>query len=127
MYHKGRIITGLAVFVVLAVSPVWYNIARWSWGAKQPELALPENETQCVEDVAFMRCAHMDLLEDWRERVVRDGERTYVSKRGVEFDMSLSNTCLNCHSSKQDFCDACHNYAGVEPYCWACHTEGEEQ
>ena len=27
--------------------------------------------------------------------------------------MSLSNTCLDCHSNKAEFCDRCHNYASV--------------
>ena len=24
---------------------------------------------------------------------------------------------------KADFCDKCHTYASVKPYCWDCHTE----
>ena len=39
------------------------------------------------------------------------------------FVMSLSNTCLDCHSNKADFCDKCHNYASVRPYCWDCPSE----
>ena len=29
--------------------------------------------------------------------------------------MSLSNTCLDCHSNKAEFCDNCHTYASVKP------------
>jgi hypothetical protein len=65
----------------------------------------------------------MDLLNEWREKVVRDEERIYTSPGGKEFEMSLSNTCTNCHSNKSEFCDRCHDYLGVTPYCWNCHVE----
>jgi cytochrome c oxidase subunit 2 len=35
--------------------------------------------------------------------------------------MSLQNTCMHCHSNKQKFCDECHTYVAVKPYCWDCH------
>jgi hypothetical protein len=31
------------------------------------------------------------------------------------------NTCMQCHTSKKKFCDTCHAYASVTPYCWDCH------
>jgi hypothetical protein len=70
-----------------------------------------------------MKAEHMQLLDVWREAVVRRGERTYVSPDGKEYDMSLSNTCLDCHANKTEFCDRCHNYASVQPYCWDCHID----
>jgi hypothetical protein len=39
----------------------------------------------------------------------------------------LQNTCLNCHNNKSKFCDQCHNYAEVTPYCWECHIEPKEK
>ena len=60
----------------------------------------------------------------WRDDVVRKGEREYVSSsNGKIFDMSLSRTCMDCHSNKAEFCDACHTYMAVSPYCWDCHVE----
>jgi hypothetical protein len=41
--------------------------------------------------------------------------------------MSLSNTCLDCHSNKAEFCDRCHNYASVSPYCWDCHIDNPKE
>jgi len=40
--------------------------------------------------------------------------------------MSLSQTCLGCHSNKEKFCDACHNYSGSSPTAGAatCSREG---
>jgi hypothetical protein len=40
--------------------------------------------------------------------------------------MSLSQGCLGCHSNKEQFCDTCHNYAGVKPNCWSCHNVPKE-
>jgi len=40
--------------------------------------------------------------------------------------MSLQNTCMECHSNKSKFCDQCHTYAAVNPFCWECHIQPEE-
>jgi hypothetical protein len=127
MYDAGKIVAGLAVFVVLATSPLWYN-ALSAAPPDRPELADPPNgATQCVESVEYMRASHMELLDVWRDTVVRDDIRTYTSElSGKSYEMSLSNTCMDCHSNKSQFCDACHNYAAVQPYCWDCHVEPRE-
>ena len=127
MYDASKIVAGLAVFVVLATSPLWYNaISAASAGA--PELQQPPNgSTQCVEATDYMRANHMDLLDTWRDTVVREDIRTYTSELdGKEYEMSLQNTCLDCHSNKSQFCDSCHNYTAVTPYCWDCHVVSEE-
>ena len=77
----------------------------------------------CVRSTEYMKAEHMQLLDVWREAVVRRGERTYVSPDGKEYNMSLSNTCLDCHANKTEFCDRCHDYASVQPYCWDCHID----
>jgi hypothetical protein len=33
---------------------------------------------------------------------------------------------MECHSNKTKFCDQCHNYMGVAPYCWDCHIAPKE-
>ncbi len=119
----GKIILGLVLFLVLVSFPIWYTTTRGQ-SDYRPELVYPEDETQCVEDKAFMRTWHMDLLNDWRNSVVRDGVRTYTSsEHHRDFDMSLQNTCMKCHLNKDTFCDRCHNYVGVAPKCWECHVE----
>jgi hypothetical protein len=40
--------------------------------------------------------------------------------------MSLQNSCMKCHSNKKEFCDKCHNYVAVKPYCWSCHIAPKE-
>ena len=127
MYDASKIVVGLVIFVVLATSPLWYN-AISAAPSDAPELKLPQNgEVQCVEATEYMRANHMDLLDQWRDTVVRDNVRTYTSElSGRDFDMSLSDTCLDCHSNKSQFCDACHTYSAVQPYCWDCHVIPEE-
>jgi hypothetical protein len=70
-----------------------------------------------------MRKYHMKLLQQWCDAVVRDGDRIYVAQDGRRYEMSLSRTCLGCHSTKKGFCDRCHDYARVTPNCWNCHQE----
>ena len=126
MNDMAKILAGLVVFVVLATSPFWLN-ALAGPESDPPELVLPVSEENCVEDVATMRESHMDLLDQWRDTVVRTGERTYVSKAtGEQFEMSLTNTCLGCHSKREEFCNRCHDYVAVSPYCWDCHVEPGE-
>jgi hypothetical protein len=124
MYDAGKIIVGLVVFVVLATSPLWFN-ALTEATPEAPKLTLPTNgSTECVEATVYMRASHMDLLNQWRDEVVRTGQRNYVSgSSGKVFDMSLSRTCMDCHSNKAEFCDACHTFMAVSPYCWNCHVE----
>ena len=114
----AKIIAGLAGFLGLVSAPAW--LGRGS--GKPPELAKPHG-AQCVEPVAVMRATHMELLDRWRNGVVRRGERTYVASDGRLYAVSLTGTCLGCHGDAADFCDRCHHYAGVEASCWDCHQK----
>jgi hypothetical protein len=71
-----------------------------------------------------MAANHMDLLDQWRDSVVREGVWEYTSNAfGTKYKMSLSGTCMECHNDRETFCDRCHTFAGVEPNCWNCHVE----
>jgi [DsrC]-trisulfide reductase subunit J len=124
MYDSGKIITGLIIFVALFTSPTWYDLQSDKVSIK-PNPVLPDKKdsVECVNSAEYMRSYHMDILNDWRDEVVRKGVRTYVSSSGKKITMSLTKTCTNCHSNKTEFCDQCHNYLGVTPYCWNCHIE----
>ncbi len=125
MNDRQKIIAGLALVLILAAFPVWYG---WGQKASGPDIRLDTPEIQalkdkrCVEDTAFMKENHMKLLKAWRESVVRDGRRLYTAENGKTYEMSLSGSCLECHSNKAEFCDRCHDYAGVKPNCWTCHV-----
>ena len=124
MNDRTKITAGLVVFVALAAFPIWYTLAAAEETAR-PALEMPENATQCVEPKAYMTANHMDLLNRWRNAVVRDGQWTYTSTSDEEYAMSLTGTCMSCHTSREAFCQRCHDYANVAPTCWNCHLQPE--
>ena len=58
----------------------------------KPDIKLPVKEKQCVETKDYMRKKHMQLLDLWRDSVVRVAQRSYVAPNGTKYDMSLQNT-----------------------------------
>jgi len=133
MYNADKIIPGLIVFLVLVSLPVWYNMGKAA-PVPQPKIDTPVIEKmtvkQCILPKDEMITGHMQLLNDWRTEVVRNGQRIYTAVDGKKYVMSLQNECMKCHSNKAQFCDQCHNYAGLTadatPYCWTCHIAPKE-
>jgi len=133
MYDGAKVIVGIIILLALVAFPFLYNIVSYNMGkaarvpdpkVDTPEIqGLPEKERVCVYPKEYMRENHMKVLNDWRDRVVREGRRDYIGFTKKRYTMSLQNTCLGCHSNYDNFCDACHKYAGIEPYCWSCHVE----
>ena len=125
LHDRGKIIAGIVIFVILITLPVWWGLGK---KAALPVLALDTpaiaalQEKRCVEDTPFMRANHMKLITSWRDEVVREGNRRYTSTSGQTFEMSLTGTCLKCHSNKDRFCDKCHDYVGAKPVCFSCHV-----
>jgi hypothetical protein len=123
MYDAGKIIIGLIIFVGLFTSPIWYDLSNGSSEIKpDPVLPVKQNQQECIEKKEDMRQNHMVILNTWRNEVVRTGQRDFINADGRHFNMSLTNTCMNCHSDKTKFCDQCHNYVGISNYCWDCHN-----
>ncbi len=112
-----KVITVVAVFLIILMLPFLYN---WvSIGlfktVQQPELVI-EKTGNCVKDTKYMRTSHGKLLIHERSRIVREGERGAIGL----------STCRKCHTNREEFCDRCHNYAGVltlneKAGCFACH------
>ena len=131
IYNKGPIGLGILIFIACATFPFFYNIGQVN-AKPEPKLDTPailqmsELDRKCVEPKSFMRAEHMQLLNNWRDSVVRDGNRQYISSTGKHYNMSLQNECLKCHSNKKKFCDECHNYMAVNPYCFNCHIAPKE-
>ncbi len=123
MYDKGNVLTGLAIFLVLALSVVGYNMIAGDNKLPEPDTSelKAKGITQCVLPKEEMAKSHMKLLNQWRDEVIREGKREQVAAGDVMAEKSLQNGCLNCHTSKVKFCDRCHEYASVKPYCWDCH------
>ncbi|MEM5786301.1 MAG: sulfate reduction electron transfer complex DsrMKJOP subunit DsrJ [Syntrophobacteraceae bacterium] len=133
IYNGKYILAGLLIFIGLATFPIWFS------GLKAAPPPVPSIDTpviqkmaqkQCILPKEEMRTAHMQLLNDWRTEVVRNGKRMYVAPDGKTYEMSLQNECIRCHSNKSQFCDSCHTYAGLKadstPYCWTCHVAPKE-
>jgi len=122
MRDRDVIIAALVLFLGLVTSPFWYARAA-GMSAVGPDVKLPANEQACLMPTEYMRSSHMDLLMTWRDTVVRDDQRSWTSPDGKAYTISLTGTCLRCHDNKAEFCDRCHDYAGVTPYCWDCHVD----
>lgn len=87
----------------------------------------PARGEQCVEDPAFMRRNHMNLLKHQRDDTVRGGIR--AAKYSLK-------ACIECHASKSsgsvtlastNFCQSCHGYAAVKIDCFECHANKPPQ
>lgn len=124
MSDRAKALSGLAVFLVLVAFPMWQTLGA-AGDAARPELELPEGETECIEETEYMSARHMELLNQWRNAVVREGESEYTSSSGETYTMSLTGTCMDCHDNRERFCTRCHDYADVAPRCWNCHIEPE--
>jgi len=149
MNDKSTIFAGLAVFVVLVVFPIWHALLVGG-DAVAPELELPDpsnsalfeksEDYHCVERKMVAR--HIGLLDQWRDAVVRgEGQRQYHKSEdfpGKQYEMSLTKTCMGCHTNRETFCYRCHEFANVLPFqplqesaiaqptqrgvlCWDCH------
>ncbi len=128
MFDSAKVIAGIIVFIALFTAPIWINYATGTDDSLKPVLSYPADEKQCIMTKEYMNAYHMDLLNQWRDEVVRSDSR-YLYKDGKPFmlkgahaEKSLTNTCMKCHAEKEQFCDKCHNYLDVKPYCWDCHV-----
>lgn len=147
MYKGGKIIASLIIFVGLFTIPFFYNMGKVNAGPdvnlNTPAIqALAPADQQCVESPEFMRANHMQLLNQWREASVRNGQTEYVNSNGKYFEISLQDTCLKCHTTEAEkaaktegnpaanaspqFCASCHDYSAVKPLCWNCHFDPKE-
>jgi len=106
----------VAVPVVVILSPLLYSVVSPIFARDAP--AAPEflepldpQYKRCVRDTAYMRFHHWELLKEIREEVVRYGIRGEVGL----------NACKECHTSRERFCDQCHEAVSLSPDCWGCH------
>jgi len=107
----------LALILVLVVlCPLGYSIVRGVF-ASEPEpgqvfLERPDPKHEaCVRETEYMRYHHWELLRSVREEVVR---------YGVRGEVGLSR-CRDCHTSRERFCNQCHNAVSLTPDCFDCH------
>jgi hypothetical protein len=135
IYNGGTIFILIALFLAVSLFPFYNNVGKVN-AKPEPKVDTPaileyekvNGKKECVESKEWMRGEHMQLLNQWRDSVVRDDNRGYVSNTNHKrFNMSLQNGCMQCHSNKKKFCDECHNYMAVKPFCWDCHIQPVEK
>ncbi len=123
MYNATKVIIGIIIFIIFFAMPFWLNFGKVE---ALPKPELPKDEKKCVEDTEYMKAYHMKFLDQWRKQKVREGKVNYINSEGKIYKMSLQRTCMKCHTSKEKFCDRCHNNLVVKPDCWKCHIAPEE-
>src|SRR5512143_4142814 len=113
LYDVSKTSNRILVFAAIAAFPVYYNIGRVN-AKPEPKVDTPAiqewekqyGKKECVESKEFMRTEHMQLINLWRDSVVRDMNRQYISTSNhKKFNMSLQNGCMQCHSNKKKFSD----------------------
>ena len=78
----------------------------------------PKYEDCIGNGALYMRFHHWEHLRSVREEVVRHGDRKKDDVYGISTGLS---GCPECHTSRERFCDQCHNAASVIPDCFGCH------
>ncbi len=81
MKDKKFIITGVIIFIIIVTFPFWYNRGK---AAPAPELELTAKAKAakvCVRSTEYMKAEHMQLLDVWREAVVRRGRKDLCESR----------------------------------------------
>lgn len=112
--HKKIILALIPVLIILL--PLGYglvsSVVAGGTDTSQPYLERPDPKYEnCVRDSEYMRFHHWELLRGIREEVVR---------YGIRGDIGL-NKCQECHTSREKFCDQCHNAVTMTPDCFDCH------
>ena len=115
LYSKLYIIA-VALPILIILSPLGYSISSFVFAEEtenpQPFLERPDAKYEdCVKETDYMRFHHWELLRGIREEIVRYG------KTG---DITI-NKCRECHTSRERFCDKCHNEISMKPDCFECH------
>jgi hypothetical protein len=118
--NKAIVVLALGL---VAATAVFAAERETTHASRVPMPAVPAaSGGQCVEDPAFMRRNHMQLLVHERDATMREGKRT--DTRGLQ-------DCVECHAhpktqrvtGEEGFCQACHSYAAVKIDCFSCHAD----
>lgn len=113
---RGKILLALVLMAVPLLFVLVGFAARPP--APTPWLQPARAHTTCILPREQMRYQHMTHLKALRDRVVRRGDRSAIT--GLE-PQGLSG-CRSCHEQREQFCDRCHEQAGVSPDCFGCHV-----
>ncbi len=106
-----------SIMALIMLCPLGYYLVRGviTQGGEPAKAFLERPDAKydsCVsKGTEYMRLHHWELLREIREEVVRYGR---VGNVGL-------NGCRECHTSRERFCDKCHNAVNLKPDCFGCH------
>jgi len=109
-------VIAVAIPVLVILFPLGYSVVSYvaaqGVSSPQPFLEKPDAKYEnCVKDTDYMRLHHWELLRGIREEIVRYGMRGEIGLK----------KCGECHTSRERFCDRCHNTVSMTPDCFGCH------
>lgn len=117
-HGSGKIrLMAAAGAIFLLLFPMGYSVASYLAHARAVEQVRPFLERpapqikECLDDAAYMRFHHMDLIKEIRDAGVRGG-----AIRSTSFA-----SCRGCHVSRTRFCTRCHLSVNLKPDCFHCH------
>ena len=117
--------TGLLMMAALLLLSLGVSAEQAPHGDAVKGSAKADKLDACVAPTAFMRRNHFELIKHQRHITVHEGIRDTKD--------SLAG-CIDCHAEKdahgafvpvnaeEQFCEGCHEYAGVELTCFSCHS-----
>jgi succinate dehydrogenase hydrophobic anchor subunit len=114
-----RLLVLILLIVLFLVPPI---LGENTFYKIRSSLEEPEGDN-CVENPIWMRYNHKSYLLQWRDSVVRAGVRYTIEK--TDIDRKSIEGCFDCHSY-ENFCKKCHDFAGVKPDCFSCHSASGE-
>ena len=117
LLSKNKSSAAIAIVpIVIILLPLLYSFYSYIFAQSgqdsQPFIERPDAiYKNCVRDTEFMRHRHWELLRAVREEVVRHGKRGEINIK----------KCRECHTSRERFCDKCHDAVSMTPDCFGCH------
>jgi len=111
--NTRRQVIAVIILLMIILFPFGYSVYCHAFSKTSPQIPKRPDKKydQCVKDTVYMRYHHMDLLNDLRDQAVREGKYADIGIR----------TCKECHTSREQFCNKCHDAVNLSPDCFGCH------
>jgi hypothetical protein len=84
----------------LITFPFWFNMGKAAPAPGSGADRQSQGRQKMRHGHRYMKAEHMQLLDVWRHNGGAKRNGSIRQPEGKEFNMSLSNTCLDCHSNK---------------------------
>lgn len=118
MTHRFQLVAFGSSLLIITI-PLLHSVVGFARNRESaPFLAPAKRGTTCILDSRIMGQTHMTYLKQLRDDVVRNNKRMQQFSKNSQF----FRTCSGCHADKIQFCDRCHERAGVNLDCFGCHN-----